>query len=112
MKKRILFFTGVVLLFAGSGCYKKETIPVADFSFVGTSDSLVPDTVTFHNLSQNAYSYNWDFGDSHSSSDNNPVHIYIAAGKFTITLKAYSSSGKEWAIKTGTLILSTKKRQH
>ena len=44
------------------------------------ADSIVPDTLSFFNHSQNASSYSWDFGDNHSSTDINPIHIYTAKG--------------------------------
>jgi PKD repeat protein len=105
MKRQVLLLASVFILFAGLGCYKKVTIPVADFSFKGSNDSVVPDTVTFRNLSQNASSYAWDFGDSQSSTATNPVHIYADSGSFDVVLKAYSSSGEQWALKTRKVII-------
>jgi len=101
MKRQILLIAAVLLILTGSGCYKKEAVPSADFSF-SRNDSIVPDTVTFQNLSKNASSYRWDFGDNSASSSTNPVHIYwdTITMTYTITLKAYSKSGEQWAIKT------------
>ncbi len=109
MKQQILLIAAVFLVFAGSGCYKKETVPTADFSF-SRNDSIVPDTVTFHNLSQNASSYTWDFGDNRSSSATTPVHIYTdtVTMTYTITLKAYSKSGEQWSIKTRNIYVKYK----
>ncbi len=45
---------------------------VADFSF-----EVKFNTVSFTNLSENATSLEWDFGDGQLSSDVNPVHSYI-----------------------------------
>ena len=103
MKKQVLLLSSVFFLFAGVSCYKKTPIPVADFSFQSSNDSVVPDTVTFRNLSQNATSYKWDFGDYHSSTETNPVHIYTIAGNYTIELKAYSDNKEQWAIKSGAI---------
>ena len=105
MKNQVLLLASVFILFAGLSCYKKVAVPVADFSFKGSNDTVVPDTVTFHNLSQNASSYDWDFGDSHTTTATDPVHIYTAAGSFHVVLKAYSSSGEEWATKTRNIII-------
>jgi len=96
MRKQVLLIASVCLLIAVSGCYKKEKIPVADFSFTSSNDSIVPDTVHFQNQSTDAFSYSWDFGDSHTSTETNPVHIYTAAGAYSIILKSYSESQKEW----------------
>jgi PKD repeat protein len=105
MKRQVLLLASVFFLFAGLGCYKKVAIPVADFSFHGSNDTVVPDTLTFRNLSQNASTYEWDFGDSHSSTDANPVHIYTVAGSYTVVLKAYSSSREQWAAKSSKIII-------
>ena len=105
MKKSFLLLASVFLLFAGSGCYKKAAIPVADFSYHGSNDSIVPDTMTFRNLSENASTYEWDFGDSHSSTESDPVHIYTAAGSYTVVLKSYSEKGEQWASKNRKIII-------
>ena len=105
MKRIFLLLASVFFLFAGVGCYKKVPIPVADFSFKGSNDTIVPDTVTFRNLSQNAFSYEWNFGDDHSSTATNPVHIYTAAGSYTVLLKAFSDNGQEWGQKSRKVII-------
>jgi gliding motility-associated-like protein len=46
------------------------------------------DPVTYFNLSQNATSYQWDFGDGLTSTQENPVHFYTEIGNFTVTLTA------------------------
>lgn len=42
--------------------------------------------VTFTNLSLNAISSSWDFGDGFNSSDTNPIHGYLQDGTYTVTL--------------------------
>jgi len=105
MKKQVLLLASVLLLLLVTGCYKKEVVPSADFSFHSSNDSIVPDTLSFFNHSQNASSYSWDFGDNHSSTDINPIHIYTAKGTYLIVLKAYSKSGEQWAIKNANVII-------
>lgn len=46
-------------------------------------------TTTFNNTSTNATSYFWNFGDSNTSTDEDPVHIYAASGTYNVTLIAY-----------------------
>jgi PKD repeat protein len=58
-----------------------EYDPVADFSFVSSGWQ-----VNFTNISQNATSYFWDFGDGTTSTDMNPVHIYPVEDQFLVTL--------------------------
>jgi PKD repeat protein len=46
--------------------------------------------VCFKNLSKNANSYLWDFGDGTTSTEKHPCHIYYSVQKYrTVTLKAW-----------------------
>jgi PKD repeat protein len=60
-------------------------IPVADFSYV-----IDDYTVTFTNLSTNATTYFWQFGDSNTSTDVHPIHTYATSGVKTSRLTAYN----------------------
>lgn len=53
----------------------------ADFSFVNNSG-----TVSFTDLSTNATSWFWDFGDGNTSTQQNPTHTYNPVGNYTATL--------------------------
>ncbi len=55
-----------------------------DFEFV-QEDSLC----SFDNLSQNADSVHWSFGDGNVSSEENPSHIFVLSGNYEVTLTAY-----------------------
>ncbi len=64
---------------------------VASFqSEVDTSNFLL---VRFTNFSQNATSYSWDFGDSETSTEENPEHTYATAGTYDVTLTATGANG-------------------
>lgn len=89
----MLFF----LLLAGNSCYKNEPVPVAGFSYSGNNEFHAPCTVIFQNKSANAFSYEWDFGDDSVSCATDPVHTFTAAGSFTVKLRSYTESLKEWA---------------
>jgi PKD repeat protein len=99
MMRSFGLFAIVFVFMAGVGCHKNEPIPVANFSITSSNDSSVPDTVTFHNLSQNSPTCEWDFGDKQTSTETNPVHIYTVPGTYDIILKAYSESRQQWAFK-------------
>jgi len=45
-------------------------------------------TVTFIDISDNADSFNWDFGDGFSSILQNPSHTFAVAGTYNVCLKA------------------------
>lgn len=68
--------------------------PVADF-FIEIDKAKVGSEVFFHNTSDNAETFEWDFGDGYISTDKHPVHVYQLTGKYDITLTAYSKKGKE-----------------
>jgi PKD repeat protein len=58
---------------------------VAKYTFVKES---MPGKVTFINTSENANSFEWDFGDNTTSTINNPVKIYTQTGEYTVKLTA------------------------
>ena len=70
------------------------TKPSADFAW---KDSLVNGSnagiVVFSNLSLNANSYNWDFGDSQTSKVPNPIHRYYFNNVKTVRLIASNTNG-------------------
>jgi len=66
--------------------------PVAGFTYSPGNTSL-PVTVTFTNTSINTTSWLWKFGDSTSSTDQNPAHTYTIAGDFLVYLTATGPAG-------------------
>jgi PGF-pre-PGF domain-containing protein len=65
--------------------------PIADFNANPMSGNA-PLSVQFTDLSQNATSRNWNFGDGATSTDPNPSHTYNTAGTYTATLTATSEN--------------------
>jgi PKD repeat protein len=67
------------------------------------TQGLAPLTVTFTNTSQSLSeitSYLWDFGDTATSTDPNPTHIYTANGVYTVTLTASGGGDQDTVTKT------------
>ncbi len=63
--------------------------PVLCLNFSSNITSgYAPLTVQFTDLSQNAYAWNWDFGDGNNSTVQNPKHTYSSAGSYTVKLIA------------------------
>jgi len=88
--KRILYLALVLPLFL----FSCESTPEADFSVTpGTPE--VGQEVFFDNNSNNAKSFEWDFGDGYISHETNPSHIFTANGSFEVILTAISKSGLE-----------------
>lgn len=63
-------------------------ITVANFVTADTLGCTVPWEVNFENESENAVTYEWDFGDGSTSTESNPTHIYTEEGTYTVTLFA------------------------
>ena len=66
--------------------------PTADFSASPTS-GVAPLAVSFVDLSTNAASWSWDFGDSGTSTEANPTHTYSAPGNYSVTLSVSNTTG-------------------
>lgn len=61
---------------------------------------VAPGTVTFTNLSQNATSYLWNFGNGQTSNQANPSVNYNTGGTYTVILTATGDGGTNGATKT------------
>ncbi len=73
-----------------------DLAPVADFSGTPTSGTM-PLLVNFSDASTGGpvTSWAWDFGDTGSSTAQNPSHTYTAAGTYTVTLTATGPGGSD-----------------
>jgi PKD repeat protein len=70
-------------------------VPVADFS--GNPISVNPgEPVRFTDKTANSpTAWSWDFGDTATSTDQNPAHTYKIKGIYTISLTARNDNGKD-----------------
>ncbi len=71
---------------------------VAQFSIAG-GGCTAPCSVTLTNQSQNATSYQWDFGDGQTSIEQNPQHTYTQGKAYTIKLTATGAGGSSMLTK-------------
>lgn len=95
------FYT-VKSIASNGACYDTAEVQIyiaqkveANFSVL---DACLDNTTVFSNLSVKSYkdtflSFNWDFGDSTSSTQENPTHIYSSSGNKVITLIVESVLG-------------------
>ncbi|HII98396.1 MAG TPA: PQQ-binding-like beta-propeller repeat protein [Methanoregula sp.] len=82
-------------------------VPVANFN-AEPATGLFPLTVTFSDLSSNGPTeWNWSFGDGNMSVLQNPVHIYTAAGTYTVSLNATNAAGSNTLTKAGHITVGT-----
>lgn len=86
--KRIIYLT----VFLSLILFSCEMSPRAYFSAT-PGDPVVGEEVSFSNESDNAVSFEWDFGDGYISDEVHPVHRYTASGSFKVVLKAWSRNG-------------------
>ncbi len=95
MKSPSIRYLSFLLLFVLSSC--EQTIdpldkkPVADFNFTLGAEGRVQ----FANLSQNAKTFAWDFGDQNTSTDRSPQHQYQRNGTFRVSLNVTGDRGTD-----------------
>jgi PKD repeat protein len=75
--------------------YTSVTSTAPATSFIASPPSgTAPLTVQFTDTSTNSpTSWNWNFGDGSTSSSQNPLHLYQAAGTYTVSLTTSNSGG-------------------
>jgi len=78
--------------------------PVPDFAGEPTN-GVAPLGVSFTNLSANATSYIWDFGDGNNSTNSNPINLYTNGGSFTVTLTALGAGGTNSIVRTNYILV-------
>lgn len=69
--------------------------PIADFSYTVNGGF-----VQFTNLSKNATSYSWTFGNGNVNDGENPYVVYDRNGNYTVTLTAKNANGENTVSKT------------
>jgi len=99
----VALIVGSVLAMAG--CSQFDPAPVGNFTWT-PSDPLSRSNVQFSDLSTDSgflgaggvTSWSWDFGDSGTSTSQNPQHDYARSGVYTIRLTVKDSSGNETTV--------------
>lgn len=78
----------------GTGVSSPVTVTALTAPTAGFTWSVpVVNQYSFTSTSTNATVYAWDFGDATSSTAQNPMHVYILNGTYTVTLIATSADG-------------------
>ena len=79
-------------LFVGCENNDNELLPeiLSSFTFIIDEDT---GTVEFINLSEEASSYSWDFGDGTASVEINPIKVYGSSGTYNVVLTVTNSAG-------------------
>lgn len=71
-----------------------EELAISDFDFSENAGN-----VTFDNLSWRSQSWQWNFGDGFTSTDENPIHTYNSNGNFSVELIAINECGSDTIVK-------------
>jgi len=82
-----------------------SNLPDADFSSE-TTTVMEGDTIRFYDeTTSNPQSWNWDFGDGNSSTDQNPEKVYSTAGTYTVSLEVSNTYGSDRVEKTDYIVV-------
>ena len=83
-----------------------HTTITADFS-ADLQEGKVPFTVSFTDLSTGLRDhFEWSFGDGESSSEQNPAHIYVEPGVYTVSLSVSGTAGSDKKTRIGYISVS------
>lgn len=91
-------YTIRLIMINPNACNSPDTVSkIVSFNTVyveagfGAPEKLCEKTkAVFNNLSTNAATYLWSFGDGNTSTDQNPEHTYDTAGTYTVKLVVYN----------------------
>lgn len=86
-------------------------LPVANFSG-SVTQGYAPLSVQFIDLSQNAVSWNWEFGDGATSTEQNPKHSYSMPGNYTVDLTASNPNGADSKTAVITLLEAEEEKEN
>ena len=83
-----------ILLISFLGCSDNDLadLPQVESSFTYTVNEDTG-TVTFINVSKEAKTFSWDFGDGTTSKEKDPVKTYTSSGTYKVTLVASNQAG-------------------
>jgi len=67
--------------------------PVANFTFTNSTPATFDFTDLSFDIDGNVVAWDWDFGDTGTSTVQNPQHIYAASGLYNVTLEITDNGG-------------------
>ena len=87
------YIISLTLMGGGTTCSFTDTLFVnnCNAQFSTQVDSAGTTSFTNFSTASNSTAYSWDFGDSTSSNQKNPVHSYTSSGGYAVLLSLYDS---------------------
>ena len=83
-----------------SGTYDFAIKPRPLASFDAPEEICISEPLSLFNQSCNGETYEWDFGDGQTSTEENPSHTFSGGGTYTLRLKTKNSCGENDASRT------------
>lgn len=97
---RSILFIAIAFVILAAACKKDENKVPPEASFdINPEFAEVGVTISFQSTCQNATSFDWNFGDGSSSSEENPTHVYATSGIYNVILTASNEDGSAVANK-------------
>ncbi|MCS7075204.1 MAG: M4 family metallopeptidase [Bacteroidia bacterium] len=79
----------------------------ADFEAYPQTFCYVPVSISFKDKSNNAFMYNWNFGNGTSSTVDNPIAVYTQPGSYDVQLVVSGGCGKDTTLKPNYIQINT-----
>jgi PKD repeat protein len=109
LETKVVILTLACLLGAMAGCEEDAALPPqADF-FINRTSGPAPLQVCFQDRTISAEpvtSWLWDFGDGTTDTEPNPIHDFLAAGSYTVSLTVTASTGTHTCTKANCIIVT------
>ncbi|MQY70739.1 PKD domain-containing protein, partial [bacterium] len=97
----------VDLMLRVKGIVSGQAPPDADFT-ADPRSGPVPLTVSFTDLSTgDPTEWFWDFGDTRTSTTQNPTHVYDSEGTYTVSLTVRNADGEDTEVKTNYITVTS-----
>jgi len=97
----------VDLILRVKGVVSGQAPPDADFT-ADPRSGPAPLTVSFTDLSTgDPTEWEWDFGDTRTSTTRNPTHVYDTEGQYTVSLTVRNADGEDTEVKTNYITVTS-----
>jgi PKD repeat protein len=80
--------------------------PVADFTSIPLTGTAPLNVSFFDTSTGSPTNWSWAFGDGVNSIDQNPTHLYAAAGTYTVNLTVANAGGSNTTVKSGYVVVT------